>query len=440
MEIQRALILDSSKTTQAITSSLLGELDIACDIANNESDVWGLIKDNAEPYHLLLIARAALGRELRVFVSRLRALRHYHTVPLILLINDKGEDQDIESFYAIGFTQVFSRKEFSRLRDYLLQAKSRNTFEKARQNKVVIIEDDLAQQLTVQAILEENYCECFCFKSAEEALLQASQLQPHVLVSDFFLDGKMTALDLVLAVKNPDHPWRHVPIVVMTGLDDPTRKYELVRSGANDYIAKPIDPLDLSVRVENLIRYKHLLDTVEAQKKEMQFLAMHDPLTELHNRYFVAEQVIISITEAKRHRHPYAIIVIDIDHFKSINDQHGHDAGDKVLKAVGYFLQRQVRENDVVARMGGEEFLLLLSHCDLNKAVDKAKSLRAGLEKLNPGGLTVTASFGVAELNDELDNFDKLFKAADIAVYRAKSLGRNRVEVAPLALSRINNG
>ncbi len=435
MTIDHALIIDASKTTQAINGSLLSAVDIEFDIAANEEDVWKLIKGRASPYDLILVSRASLGRELRIFVSSLRALPGCSSVPLILLINDKGEDHDIESLYAIGFTQVFSRKEFDHLKGYIEQAQGRDTFEKNRQNKVVIIEDDLSQQLTVQAILEENHCECFCFESAEDALRQAKTIQPHVITCDFFLEGKMTALDLILQVKNEGHPWQHVPIIVMTGLDDPTRKYELVRSGANDYIAKPIDPLDLSVRVENLVRYKHLLDTVEAQKKEMQFLAMHDQLTGLYNRHFVAEQVLISISEAKRHQKDYSIVLLDIDFFKQVNDQHGHDIGDVVLKEVGLFLQQHIRGDDVVARMGGEEFILLLNHCNKADAMEKAELLRSKLQLLNPADLKVTASFGVAQLNNELDNFNKLFKAADLAVYRAKELGRNRVESMSTSIS-----
>ncbi|MEO0442749.1 MAG: diguanylate cyclase, partial [Pseudomonadota bacterium] len=412
MTIDHTLVIDGSKTTQAISRLMLAELGIDFDIATNESEVWRLMKSRDIPYDMVLVARASLGRDLRLFVSRLRALRHYASVPLILVISDKGERQDVKSLYADGFTQIFSRKEYDQLKQYIEQAQSRNTFEKAHQNKVIIIEDDLAQQLTVQAILEEKHCECFCFKSAEEALAQANNIHPHVITCDFFLEGKMTALDFVVQVKTPEHPWRHVPIIAMTGLDDPTRKYELVRSGANDYIAKPIDPLELSVHVENLIRYKHLLDTVDAQKKEMHYLAMHDQLTGLYNRHFIAEQVQISISEAKRHGIEYSMILFDIDFFKKVNDEHGHDIGDAVLTAVGAFLRANMRDEDIAARIGGEEFLILLSHCNLPAAVDKAEALRAALETLKPADLPITASFGVAQLGSDVNTFDLLFKQA----------------------------
>lgn len=440
MTINRALILDSSKLTQVITGSFLGDLNIEFDVVDTEASIWQIIKKNHTPYDLVLVSRASLGKELELFVSRFRALRGYESTPLILLLNQRGNDDYLETLYAHGFTQVFNRKEFGLLKGYIDQTQTRDTFQKANHNKVIIIEDDLAQQLTVQAILEENFCECYCFASAEAALEQVDIINPHVITCDFFLEGNMTALDFVCHVKQTDHAWSQVPILVMSGLDDATRKYELVRSGANDYIAKPVDPLDLTVRVENLIRYKHLLNTVEEQRKEMQYLAMHDQLTGVYNRHFVAEQVEISIKNAQRHNIPYSVVILDIDYFKKINDQHGHDVGDKVLQVVASLLKENMRGDDVVARMGGEEFILLLNHCDLSSACKKSELLRAQIQSLRPLDIEVTASFGVAQLNEDIDDFDKLFKAADKAVYQAKQAGRNRVETIGLSTVAVNNG
>jgi two-component system cell cycle response regulator len=379
----------------------------------------------------VLVSRSILGQEIRPFVQRFRLLSDYASVPLILLVGDKDETHDEESIYSAGFTQVFSRTEFDDLRAYIQQVQSRHTFEPARHNKVVIIEDCVAQQMVVSAILEAEFCECFCFTSAEEALAKMDEIQPQVIACDFFLEGKMTALDFVVQVKKTQNPWQDVPILVMSGFDDSTRKYELVRAGANDYIPNPIEPIDLTVRVENLIRYQHLLDKINKQKKEMHFLAMHDQLTGLYNRHFVSEQVQQAISESQRHHVDFSIIVLDIDLFKQVNDKYGHDVGDRVLQSVGNLLQAEFRDEDSVARIGGEEFLILLNHCSVHSAADKAESLRSHLQELKPAGLAVTASFGVAQLSKDLNSFDKLFKAADMAVYRAKEQGRNQVEVVP---------
>lgn len=203
-----------------------------------------------------------------------------------------------------------------------------------------------------------------------------------------------------------------------------------MRAGANDYLVKPIETIDLTVRVENLIRYKKLLDTVEAQREEMRYLAMHDQLTGLYNRHFMAAQVSGRLKEARRHRIPYSLIVMDIDHFKLVNDSHGHDKGDEVLKGVAQILRNNCRGEDIVARLGGEEFVVFLGYCSMENALKKAEQLRVAISSEHPGDLDVTASFGVAEMSDSYSNFDKLFKAADEAVYRAKNSGRNRVESA----------
>ncbi len=438
MTINRALIIDNTKLTHTVTSSFLVELEIEFDIARTESMSWQLIRQQSSPYDLVLVSRATLGHDLGLFVSRFRALRGYVSVPLILLLNERGQENYIQSLYIKGFTQVFSRQEFDLLKDYIEQNQTRNTFQESHRNKVIVIEDDLAQQLTVQAILEENLCECFCFNSAEEALEKIGDINPHLITCDFFLGGKMTVMDFVCNVRQANKEWSQVPIMVMTGLDDATRKYELVRSGVNDYIAKPIDPLELTVRAGNLIRYKHLLDKVEQQKKEIHYLAMHDQLTGVYNRHFLSEQVKINISNAHRHNTPFSIVMLDIDFFKKINDQYGHNVGDSVLKSVANLLKKNMRSGDIVVRLGGEEFLILLNRCDLTAAIKKAESLRIQIEALALSGVKVSASFGVAQLREGRDDYESLFKVADQAVYEAKESGRNCVKSEPLPDSEVN--
>ncbi|MBX2807236.1 MAG: diguanylate cyclase [Cellvibrionaceae bacterium] len=428
MTIKNALIVNQSKTTTAISASLLEDLAITFEAVSCESDAWALIQSGQLHFDLILVSRSTFAQGMAPFVANIKALAAYSDVPIIILVGEPETEDKLEALYAMGFTQVFSLQEFNLLEDYIRQFQARDTLHKDKKNKVVILEDDLGQQLLVQAIFEEKQCECFCFTAVEDALDAADSLEPDLIVSDFFLAGKMTGLDLVVCIKQAQHPWSHLPVLVMTGLDDAARKSELVRSGANDYIAKPIDPVDLVLRAENLIRYKQLLDTVEQQKTVLHHLAMHDQLTGLYNRHFVVEHVQMSIAEAKRHGHDYALIVLDVDNFKIINDKHGHDRGDHILKAVADTLKHQCRVNDVVARLGGEEFLILMSHCNFVQAMAKAEKLRLSLYELKPMGLRVSASFGVAQLDDDLNTYEKLFKAADRAVYQAKQKGRNCVQ------------
>lgn len=431
MSLSSALIITSSKEMQSALIGLLCKLDVIGEIATSEEQAWSLLEIHNQRFDMVILGHAALESAASDFVSRLRSLQNFASVPIVLLVENDLPEARLESLYEAGFTQIFRENEYGHLvSGYIRQIQERNTFKQSFSNQILIIEDDLTQQLTIQSILEEHNCECYVFCSAEDALAQVRALNPHVIATDFFLEGQMTALDFIMQIRYKGHKWSQVPVIVMTGLDDQARKYEMVRSGANDYIVKPIDPIDLTVRIENLLRYKHLLDQVEIQRQEMQYLAMHDQLTGLYNRHFLNEQVNIGIAEAIRHGINYSLIILDIDHFKQINDQHGHDVGDKVLKGIGAFLHQRIRENDVVARLGGEEFLMLMNHCDITSASHKAESLRAGIEALRPSGITVTASFGVAQLSQELKNFDLLFKAADQAVYEAKQSGRNRVQIS----------
>ena len=154
--------------------------------------------------------------------------------------------------------------------------------------------------------------------------------------------------------------------------------------------------------------------------------AMTDPLTGAANRFAAEERFAVEVADAARRSRPLAVVMIDIDHFKEINDAHGHDVGDAVLVAVTRTLETQVRPRDLVARWGGEEFLLLLPEADLAAARDIAERCRLAVEQARPDGIAVTATFGVAELVDD-EPASGVVRRADVALYDGKHAGRNRV-------------
>ena len=196
----------------------------------------------------------------------------------------------------------------------------------------------------------------------------------------------------------------------------------------------------LNDNLENLVdqrtqKLSAALKDIEKQGKKLYELAMKDQLTKLYNRHYLLEIADKTIKGAERFNKPLSVIVLDIDHFKQLNDTHGHQVGDQVLASVAEFLMNAMRSSDVAARFGGEEFVLLLSHCDLTEAKAKAEDLREKIQQLQPRGLHVTASFGVSalELISGEASFNALFKLADSAVYQAKREGRNRVIVASVS-------
>jgi diguanylate cyclase (GGDEF)-like protein len=179
-----------------------------------------------------------------------------------------------------------------------------------------------------------------------------------------------------------------------------------------------------------MLRNKRLLERVEAQQAELRGLALTDQLTQLHNRHFLIDAAYLAMSEARRHKHPLSLLVVDVDRFKAINDNHGHQMGDAVLTQIAAILRQTTRGEDIVARFGGEEFVMVLPYCSLDDAAVKAEHLRAAIERARPSGLLVTVSIGLTSMENAADNtFDGMFKRADAALYRAKSEGRNRVVV-----------
>ena len=169
--------------------------------------------------------------------------------------------------------------------------------------------------------------------------------------------------------------------------------------------------------------------------EEIYQLATHDALTDLYNRRHFIDTVDREIARAMRHQRPLAMCIIDVDLFKPINDRYGHISGDHVLRQIAAILRRYVRNDDAAARIGGEEFAVLLPECDSDAAFGFAERLRQAIADavFKPGGEDqhITVSIGIAALNPHRDTCSRMMAAADAALYRAKSEGRNRVCIEP---------
>ena len=240
------------------------------------------------------------------------------------------------------------------------------------------------------------------------------------------LDGTMSGTSLVRMIRAQNSHLSEIPILAMTGHDDPQRRIELYHAGINDYVTKPPIEEELSSRVYNLITNKRLLDQVREQQKYLYEMAMKDQLTTCHNRHSLAEHASKYIHDHLKYKSPLSMMILDLNHFKEVKDQHGHTTGDVVLSNIGELLMACCKQGDFIARIGGEEFAIMLPHYNASATMEKAEEIRALIELRKPAGLTVTASIGVASLsNKHNDNYDSLYKDADQAVYVSKENGRN---------------
>ncbi len=304
------------------------------------------------------------------------------------------------------------------------------------EGRILFVEDDDEVTTDILAQLKETGYQVSHFKTVEEACAEydavtiyGSHAEAYDLaITETNLEGKMKGDELVAQIRSYKDGRGFIPIIAITDEDDVQRRISLYHSGVNDFLRKPILHEELMVRIANLITNKRLLDKVHDIRRELFALATTDKLTGCHNRHSLMEFSDKFISQALRHKYPVSMLVIDLDHFKAVNDNHGHAVGDIVLELTGKLLNDSFRDGDLVSRYGGEEFVVLMTHCNGDDAQLKAEKLRLPLEDLKPNGLTITTSIGVTSLEVGADrDFEAMFRAGDEGVYKSKENGRNQV-------------
>jgi two-component system cell cycle response regulator len=227
---------------------------------------------------------------------------------------------------------------------------------------------------------------------------------------------------------------RHIPILLIGEQSDLEHISRAMDIGANDYILRPIESSELMARTRTQLRQKHHYDRLRQNYEQNLALALVDPLTGAYNRRYLDMHLPMLFARCKITQRPLSVINIDLDHFKNVNDTNGHAAGDTVLKDTIARVLVNVRPSDLVVRMGGEEFAVVMPETDLRTALIVAERLRENFEQTpvlladQTTKLTITSSFGVASLNHESDNTPtQLLDRCDAALYRAKETGRNKV-------------
>ena len=424
----RVLVIEPTRFFRAMLSSMLETMGFDVLAVEKGEEAKVLL---AEGHFDLLCTSMYLSDMSGVdLANSLRDHQNTRQLPVVLLTSedDKGF---LGGAFEAGVTEIYNKKDTGPLERYLRYFVNLESASEQMVGRVLYVEDSqlLAQLVTVY--LEDMGLKVDHFECAEDAINAFQENEYDIVLTDFFLEGEMTGSGLLREIRSMEPIKARVPVLVVSSFSDDKRKLELLKSGANDYIGKPILQEELQVRVRNMVKSKQLVDRLEEQQASLKKLAMTDQLTSLYNRHYLFDVAPKRISEAKRHQQPFCVVVIDLDHFKSVNDTHGHGMGDTVLKETGKLLNEHVRQEDMVARFGGEEFVALLNHCDLAGGAAKAEILRSALEALQPGGLRITGSFGVAEFDPQSHTeFSQLFSDVDKAVYVAKENGRNCVKLA----------
>lgn len=302
---------------------------------------------------------------------------------------------------------------------------------------ILIVDDHEDNVELLRARLESWGYRAESAGDGEEALKKVEQSVPDLILLDVMMP-KMDGIEVARRLKgNAQLPF--IPIIMQTALDATENKVEGLEAGADDYITKPIDFAELKARVASMLRIKRLQEELEERERQLleanerlRYMSQTDALTGLDNRRHLEERIDEMFEHARRLNEPFACVMCDLDRFKSVNDEYGHQAGDAVLKQFAKILKSEVREIDRAGRYGGEEFMLLLPGTVLDAAVTFAERVRKQVEchtfTFDGTSICRTASFGVSAWpHPRVANCDELMRAADDALYVAKETGRNRV-------------
>lgn len=309
--------------------------------------------------------------------------------------------------------------------------------------KVVVIDDCEQVRKLIKARLKEERVDLHFAEGGNAGLALVRQLVPDLVLLDVDMPD-LNGLEVIRQLKS-DPLTHHVPVIFLTGESTPEAKVQGFDLGAVDYVTKPFEPAELRARVRSSLRTKYLMDLL-SQK------AMIDGLTGLWNRAYFNERLEQMVQLSRRHRGGDAttdvggtrgggmsLVLFDVDHFKRINDTHGHPFGDEVLRTVARTAVTRCRTSDVVCRYGGEEFAVLCPETDISGAARLAEALRLGVKDMGlrhaGGPVPVTSSFGVVEHDGQM-RAEELLSRADGALYEAKHGGRDRVVAAERPAAR----
>lgn len=418
-----ALIVESSNDNRTMLANMLTGIGINCVVC--ETGQEALEGDDGRQYDFIIVSRQLEDIGAELFLVRFREHHYIDDALTIMLTSEPVKDIYYEANKA-GFKLVFNKKDFPTIERFLLGAVNNRTIDlKAR---ILYVDAAISVADRTATLLRGYHAMVTQVTDVTSATRVFQQQEFDLIITDYYLSDDETGDDLISYVRDyDDFDKAQVPILVLSAESNQSKRTSYLRNGANDYIIKPYDNDELIARASNLIAHKKLFEQFRKQQQELLTLAMSDQLTGLYNRRSLFDIAPKYISDAVRHEYPLSLLVIDIDHFKVVNDSYGHAKGDAILKKVGEVMQASCRNGDFVARFGGEEFVALLTHCSQDDGMMKAEQLRKNIEASCPDDIVVTVSIGVAELTQE-DDLDSLFGKADLAVYKAKDLGRNRVE------------
>lgn len=417
MEKNKILIVEDNKAlAKLIAKKMEDKVEMDIDIAHSLAEAQAFLTDPKEYFIALLdlnLPDAPNGEVVDYVISK--------GLPSIVLTGSMDEATR-ESFIHKDIVDYVYKGNMDDI-NYIFRIINR--LSKNRQYKVMVVEDSAPFRSALKKILTSLQFQVFTAAHGEEAMNYFTD-NPDIKLAlcDYRMPVKdgLEVLKEIRAIGDKNQ----IGVLMMTSPSENVNGAIFLKNSANDFIAKPFVKEELICRVNN---------TIEAMENINQIadFANKDFLTGVYNRRYFYENMNEYVAYAEEHMEPYVVAMLDIDHFKKINDTHGHNSGDKVLKTLAKKLIDETKGDDLIARFGGEEFCVILKNISNEDAVKFFVNLRANIAnckvQLKKEQISFTVSIGVAFSRSDY-RLDELLELADEALYRAKENGRNRVEIA----------
>ncbi|MCC5797230.1 MAG: diguanylate cyclase [Methylophaga sp.] len=423
MQNLNALVVDADADFQQAASKIL--LAAGFDVASASSGQAGLTQAQQSSYRLVCCSDQLPDISGVDFCGQLRAISGFDCVA-VLIMTEQDSSRLLKQAILAGATDIFSKNDHEELETYVHRLAERES--RQLSGRVLFTEDSRVLQTIIIDLLTDMGLDVDAYTHAEGAWDAFQGGDYDLVITDVMLEGMMSGITLVRKIRRVPGELGNIPIIATSGFDNMSRKIELFHLGVNDFVSKPIVREELRQRVFNHINSYQNLRELRSQQNSLYSLAMLDEVTQLFNRHALREFAGKYFSDAYRFKRDLALAVLDVDHFKQINNEHGFEKGDQVLAELGTWLKRFVRDVDIVARWGGEEFVLLLHGADIESAHALMGRLQKKLGRFKLANIPVTLSIGVASLShDRNDTLNSLFEMADRAMYQAKMAGRNCV-------------
>ena len=427
------LVVDGSEVARTIVARVVEEEMPHARIQHCGSGWEAIEFMQSERFDLITTALMLPDMDGLDLSRKIRTDSTHHYTPIVVVSGD-ADQRLLREGFAAGVTDYFDKSlGYRAFAEFIRDFTRRNA---GLVGRILYVEDSPTVAAHTTQLMERHGLQVIHTASAEQAL---DMLLPgstgsavdngfDIVVTDFYLKGRLTGGDLLHAIRAKLRlSQQELPVLVITSADKGEgRQAEVFHAGANDFVSKPIVEEVLLARIRSLLLIKQQFNALKFQTEEMRQLATTDSLTGTRNKRYLldhGEQFL-----ADRRNHPVSALLLDIDHFKKLNDNYGHITGDRILEALGALLNGNLRDDTLVIRFGGEEFAVLLPRCGLREGQARAESLRQQVEALRPAGHPITISIGVASTGGRSDvDLTQLLTLADRALYAAKAHGRNQV-------------